>query len=137
MRRARVCLFAVAAFMLLSACHSESITPSYDGAELYLNNCSNCHGVYGEGNGFVMPTLSVVVQDLRYLTSRNDGTFPDQFVRKIIDGRETRAAHGPEGMPMWGNVFAAQEGTDKSAQVRVSAKIESLVEFLSSIQISD
>lgn len=128
---------SLAALLLLSACHTKPVTPNYDGAALYANNCANCHGVYGEGNGSLTPMLSVVVQDLRYLSQRNDGTFPSEFVRKIIDGRELRAAHGPEGMPMWGNVFTGQEGTDKPAQARVNAKVESLVEFLDSIQTAD
>ena len=68
---------------------------SYDGAELYALNCSNCHGIYGEGDGVVTPDLSVVLLDLRYLSSRNDGQFPSQFVNSIIDGRGMRAAHGP------------------------------------------
>ena len=131
----RLILVSLALFLLLSSCRSEPVPPGYDGAVLYANNCANCHGVYGEGNGALTPALSVVVQDLRYLTKRNNGTFPAEFVRKIIDGRETRTAHGPEGMPMWGNVFTSQEGVDRPAQARVGAKIESLVEFLGSIQI--
>ena len=130
-------LSTLVVILALSACHTDSTVPQYDGAELYLNNCSNCHGVYGEGNGAVTPSLTVVMQDLRYLTQRNDGTFPTVFVQRIIDGRETRTAHGPEGMPMWGRVFSLQEGTDSSAKSRVDAKVGSLVDFLESIQKTD
>jgi hypothetical protein len=130
-------LTALAALLPLYGCHGGSLVPQYDGAGLYLDNCSNCHGVYGEGNGVVTPSLSLVVQDLRYLSRRNEGTFPTEFVRKIIDGRETRTAHGPVGMPMWGSVFALQEGTDQAAQARVNAKIGSLVDFLDSMQRDD
>ena len=110
---------------------------SYDGAELYLGNCANCHGLYGEGDGVVTPDLSVVLLDLRYLSERNAGQYPEQFVRAAIDGRETRAAHGPAGMPVWGAEFARSEGLDEQAQTRVDAKIDALVNFLRDIQISD
>jgi mono/diheme cytochrome c family protein len=108
---------------------------TYDGAELYALNCSNCHGVYGEGNGIVTPDLSVVVMDLRYLAERNGGVFPREFVTRIIDGREVRAAHGPEGMPVWGAVFSRGEGLGEDAQRRVDEKIGAITDFLESIQI--
>lgn len=108
----------------------------YEGGELYAMNCANCHGIYGEGDGAVTPNLSVVLLDLRYLSARNDGQYPEEFVTRVIDGRETRTAHGPEGMPVWGAEFARSEGTSQSALDRVSAKIDAIVEFLRSIQIS-
>lgn len=132
-----IVLAALSVLLIFSACHSDRPEPSYDGGALYMANRANCHGTYGEGDGALTPMLEVVVQDLRYLSQRNNGVFPARFVRDIIDGRETRASHGPAGMPMWGNAFTAQEGVDPGAQVRVSAKIESLVEYLSAIQISE
>jgi nitrite reductase (NO-forming) / hydroxylamine reductase len=114
---------------------AEAATPRYSGAELYASNCANCHGTYGEGDGIVMPSLSVVLKDLRYLSARNDGRFPGDFVRAIIDGRATRAAHGPEGMPVWGAEFARSEGYDGAAEQRVKAKIDALEDFLRSMQV--
>jgi len=111
--------------------------PDYDGGALYAANCSNCHGTYGEGDGIVTPSLSVVLQDLRYLAERNGGEFPAEFIHEIVDGRAMRAAHGPDGMPMWGAEFARGEGFDEAAEARVSAKIHALVEFLDSIQIRE
>lgn len=108
---------------------------TYDGAELYALNCSNCHGVYGEGDGIVTPDLSVVMKDLRYLAERNGGVFPREFVSRIIDGREVRAAHGPEGMPVWGAEFSRSEGLGEDAQRRVDEKIGAITDFLESIQI--
>ena len=108
----------------------------YDGAELYALNCSNCHGIYGEGDGAVTPALSVVLLDLRYLSDRNDGEFPSEFVNQVIDGREMRAAHGPDGMPVWGAEFSRSEGVSSEAQDRVQAKIAAIVAFLEQIQIS-
>jgi mono/diheme cytochrome c family protein len=109
--------------------------PNYEGAELYALNCANCHGIYGEGDGAVTPDLSVVLLDLRYLATRNGGIYPDDFVRQMIDGRETRAAHGPTGMPVWGAEFARGEGTSDAAEARVAGKIEAIVDFLGTLQI--
>lgn len=109
--------------------------PQYDGGELYALNCANCHGIYGEGDGAMTPDLSVVLLDLRYLSARNQGRYPEDFVTRVIDGRETRAAHGPEGMPVWGAEFARGEGTSDAADARVAAKVGALVQFLSERQI--
>lgn len=124
---------------LLALCASAVATEAkdYDGAELYALNCSNCHGIYGEGDGAVSPSLSVVVQDLRYLSQRNGGTFPREFVKQIVDGRETRAAHGPTGMPVWGAEFTRSEGVGEEAQQRVTAKIDAIADFLEEIQRSE
>ena len=108
---------------------------NYNGAELYALNCSNCHGIYGEGDGAVTPELSVVLLDLRYLSQRNSGAFPSEFVQRIIDGREVRAAHGPTGMPVWGVEFSKSEGLGEGAQQRVASKISAISDFLQQIQI--
>jgi len=132
----------VATAMLVSAntaAEQMNATPvtQYSGSDLYMLNCSNCHGTYGEGDGAVTPDLSVVLLDLRYLSARSDGRFPEIFVREIVDGRTTRAAHGPQGMPIWGAEFARSEGLDDAAAERVNAKIDALVIYLESIQITD
>lgn len=121
---------------LLALCVPVTALPAtYDGAELYAMNCSNCHGIYGEGNGAVTPDLSTVLLDLRYLSERNDGLFPTPFVTDIIDGRTFRAAHGPASMPVWGAEFTRSEGLGDEAQARVNEKIAAIVSFLESIQI--
>jgi len=117
--------------------HSEpaSSHDAEDGGALYMTNCSNCHGAYGEGDGIVAPDLAVVLQDLRYISERNNGKFPRQVVTEIIDGRELRLAHGPDGMPVWGSAFSRSEGYSEAAQDRVGSKIEALVDFVESMQL--
>ena len=107
-----------------------------DGAALYMTNCSNCHGAYGEGDGIIAPDLAVGLQDLRYISDRNNGKFPRRVVTEIIDGRELRLAHGPDGMPVWGSAFSSSEGYNEAAQDRVRSKLEALVDFVESIQLS-
>ena len=107
----------------------------YDGLALYTANCASCHGVRGEGNGVAVQLSFNPPQDMRYIAERNDGEFPHAFVAEIIDGRATRAAHGPEGMPAWGVEFSRMEGFDEAANARVAAKIDALVSFIESLQI--
>lgn len=124
-----------AVLTLLTFCAGTALADAYDGGELYAMNCANCHGVYGEGDGIVTPDLSTVMLDLRYLSERNGGAFPTDFVTDIVDGREVRAAHGPAGMPVWGAEFTKGEGLGEAAQARVTEKIAAIVRFLESIQI--
>ena len=130
-------LLGLAYVLAATAALAQSDAPDSAGVELYLNNCANCHGDYGEGNGIATPSLNVVIKDLRYLSARNGGSFPTDFVRQIVDGRETRASHGPESMPVWGAEFLAREGYDEDAQARAHARIDQLVAFLAQIQINE
>jgi mono/diheme cytochrome c family protein len=113
-----------------------SVAPAAEGAALFADHCAVCHGRFGEGDGIVTPSLAVVLQDLRYLTARNDGEFPREFIIEIVDGRAVRAAHGPEGMPVWGAEFARDQPLDPQTEERVDAKIDALADFLESIQIT-
>lgn len=110
--------------------------PEYSGSELFVNNCAGCHGVYGEGDGPVAPALSVVMQDLRYISARNGGSFPRETIRQIIDGRQSpTAAHGKRDMPIWGEEFLRREEGISNADARVNARINALLDFLESIQL--
>lgn len=100
------------------------------GAALYLANCANCHGTYGEGDGPMAPSLSVALKDLRHLSRRNDGVFPERFVRRTIDGRALTAAHRPDDMPVWGAAFATGAGPTAA-----EGKIDALVRFLREMQV--
>jgi mono/diheme cytochrome c family protein len=119
-----------------SATTTEVVSQS-EGATLFITNCASCHGTLGAGDGELSPSLSVVLQDLRYLAARNDGVFPREFVVKIVDGRTRRAAHGPEDMPVWGTVFARETAATSEDVALVNARIEALADFLQSIQRAD
>lgn len=128
-------IVGVCSLVGLSAC--QTTVPSYPGDHLYVANCSSCHGIFGEGDGPVSAVLNIPMQDLRYLAARNGGAFPRELVAKIIDGRELRGAHGRREMPVWGEEFLLMEGFNAAAEERVSAKINSLVDHLETIQLSD
>ncbi|MFU8817991.1 MAG: cytochrome D1 domain-containing protein [Pseudomonadales bacterium] len=108
--------------------------PEEIGARLYAENCASCHGRYGEGDGPMAPHLATRPKDLRYLSERNQGVFPEEFVEAIIDGRAMTAAHRPEGMPVWGAEFERRAAHDPTAP-SAEEKVEALVRFLEHVQI--
>ena len=124
---------------LLGACAtSEPNTremSSLSGLELYERLCSSCHGVTGEGDGPVAPLVKIAVPDLTRIALRDGGEFPTEDVRRTIDGRFDRPAHGPRDMPVWGWSFYNSANTNEAQErARVNAIIDQLVGYLRSIQ---
>jgi hypothetical protein len=102
---------------------------------MYEQLCASCHGVDARGNGPVAPLIKIHVPDLTRIAYRDGGEFPTEDVRRIIDGRSDRPAHGPRDMPVWGWQFYDSQNTDDSAErARVDAMISRLVDYLRSIQ---
>ena len=131
--------FVLASVLVLTACSSTSVdkrsqTP-LSGAELYERLCASCHGVDGRGDGPVAPAMSVRVSDLTRLAYRDGGEFPTEDVRRAIDGRWDRQAHGRRDMPVWGWQLYDMSSEDKAgARARVDSMIDRLVTYLQSIQ---
>lgn len=103
---------------------------SLKGPELFRAYCASCHGVDAKGNGPAAPALKVKPPDLTLLARRNGGQFPEERVRKIIEGEESPVAHGSREMPVWGPVFHQIEEDVDRGHVRV----DNLVKYLESIQ---
>ena len=71
--------------------------------------------------------------NLTEIAKRNGGTFPAEIVFRTIDGKSPIRGHGGPDMPVWGDAFArSREAGD---QDRVKAVIQSLVDYLESIQV--
>lgn len=105
------------------------------GLEMYQSFCASCHGVGGEGDGPVAPLVKIHVPDLTRIAQRDGGEFPTEDVRRTIDGRFDRPAHGPRDMPVWGWQFYRSETLkDPAERARVDALIDRLVQYLQSIQ---
>lgn len=104
------------------------------GERLYRSSCSACHGMHARGDGPVAPILKVPVPDLTLIAARRDGSFPDEEIYRVIDGQADLGAHGPRNMPIWGYEFFSEDPDDESAHREASQKVESLVEYLRSIQ---
>jgi hypothetical protein len=81
----------------------------------------------------VAADLSVMVPDLTRIAKRHGGTFPDEEVRRNIDGRTLRVAHGTRYMPVWG-LLPDEEVTAAGAS-STQGPIARLVAYLRSIQV--
>ncbi len=128
--------FVFAAILLLTGCQStpapERDIQSLSGVELYEVLCSSCHGAAARGDGPVAPLIKSGVPDLTLLARRAGGAFPTEDVRRAIDGRWDRRAHGARDMPVWGWQLYGTDAADERA--RVDSMIERLVVYLRSVQ---
>lgn len=106
------------------------------GAELYERLCSSCHGPTGAGDGPVAPLIKAGVPDLTRLAYRDGGEFPTEDVRRTIDGRWDRRAHGARDMPVWGwQLYDSSSGNDAQERAIVDSMIDRLVTHLRAIQV--
>jgi len=124
---------AVCAVLLAAGCQTEQANP-YIGQNLYLGYCAACHGPVGAGDGPIAPNLNIAVTDLRTLAARNGGTFPRQALRDVIDGRQLRAGHGSQDMPVWGWDFRRDEGDTAEGIRNVQLRVEALVDHIETLQ---
>jgi mono/diheme cytochrome c family protein len=106
----------------------------YSGEETFDRFCASCHGSSGEGDGPVAVGLPITVPDLTTLQKRQGDNFPEDTLRKIIDGRDVVIYHGTRYMPVWGYEFWVEEGADEAAEKRVDIIISNLIEYIESIQ---
>ena len=108
---------------------------SLSGMELYARLCASCHGAEGKGDGHLAPIIKIGVPDLTRIAYRNGGEFPLEDVRRTIDGRFDRPAHGSRDMPVWGWQLYDVSNTDDAAErARTDSMIDRLAEYLRSIQ---
>ena len=103
------------------------------GRDRYVNDCGGCHGVDARGGGAVAAALKMPPSDLTVLARDNSGTFPEDYVRRVVDGRELPpAAHGETSMPVWGEHY--KRALPGYSEAVVSAKIDALIAYLKSVQ---
>ena len=127
-------LLAGLMFLALPGTVFAQVIDEYSGQETYMRYCAACHGESGQGDGPVASGLPITVPDLTRLQERKGDEFPEDVLRKIIDGREVVIVHGTRFMPVWGYEFWVEEGADDAAQERVATIVENLIEYLRSIQ---
>ncbi|HEY6641133.1 cytochrome c [Povalibacter sp.] len=131
---------AIAA-MCLTGCRSTPVDDDsgrpLSGVELYERLCSSCHGPMARGDGPVAPLLKTGVPDLTLLARRDGGEFPTEDVRRAIDGRWDRRAHGQRDMPVWGwQLFDMSSPNAAGEREHVDSMIDRLVAYLKSVQRS-
>ena len=126
------------AMLLVSACAGtpERKPAQMPALEMYQQMCSSCHGVSGHGDGPVASLIKIGVPDLTRIAAREGGEFPTEDVRRTIDGRWDRRAHGARDMPVWGWQFYDSSSTnDAQERAIVDSMIDRLVNYLRSIQV--
>ena len=126
--------------MLLAACattsQDERSTAQLSGVEMYERLCASCHGPGGKGDGPVSSLIKIGVPDLTRIALREGGEFPTEDVRRTIDGRWDRRAHGARDMPVWGwRLYDSANSTDVQERAIVDSMIDRLVTYLRSIQV--
>lgn len=128
-------LVSLTALLLLSASAATGQgLQDYDGEQLFERFCASCHGLTGQGDGPVASAVPALVPDVTRLAERQGGKFPEDDVRKIIDGRAVVVYHGTRYMPVWGYEFWVEEGADIQAQKRANKIINKLVGYIRAIQ---
>lgn len=132
MARLRSCVALAGLLACCSAALGEDLS-GYSGDALYHRFCASCHGPTAQGDGPVAPALKVMVPDLTRIAKRHGGVFPEQQVRRIIDGRTVQPPHGARDMPVWGYEFGTALGKD--ATQTPEKLIERLTQYLRSIQV--
>jgi mono/diheme cytochrome c family protein len=123
-------ILALLALLATVAARAQDFS-GYSGDQLYMRFCASCHGESGQGDGVVAKSLSVMVPDLTRIARRQGGVFPEDQVRRIIDGRTTRPPHGSRDMPVWGYEFAANT---TNGQGKSDAMVQRLTDYLRSLQ---
>lgn len=101
------------------------------GARAFAAYCASCHGASAHGDGVLAGELRRQPADLTRFTQRNGGVFPEERLRRIIDGRDIRA-HGSSEMPVWGDAFRA--GSNGLTPDEVQARIRAILGYLQAIQ---
>ena len=137
--RAKKLAFAGAAMiaaLLLApagAAAQEGMKQTTPGAEVFRTYCASCHGTSAHGDGPLSSSMRKKPANLTEIAKRNGGEFPADMVFRTIDGRQPVRGHGGPDMPVWGDAF--EKSREAGDTERVKAVIQSLVDFLDSIQL--
>ncbi len=126
-------ILCLAACLLAAPAIAQDAT---EGAALYFDYCSACHGEDATGGGPMTEVLTVQPTNLTQLALGNVGVFPTADVVFRIDGRDPLAAHGGP-MPIFGDLFDGDTVALKTAAgqpILTSQAIGDLVAFLETIQ---
>ena len=101
------------------------------GKAMFTSYCAACHGPSGKGDGPAASEMKVAPTDLTQLAKKNDGKFPADHVRSILDFGAKAPAHGSNDMPVWGTLLHA---LDQNDPVKTTMRIQNLVDYIKTLQ---
>lgn len=106
------------------------------GRQEYRANCAICHGESGKGDGPMAKHLNTKPSNLTLISKRHYNQFPFWHIYSVVDGRADVELHGPRTMPVWGDRFRAEQGTEGPGPWidLARGRIWQLVVYLESIQ---
>lgn len=90
------------------------------GRHQFMERCAACHGEQGKGDGPYAAMLRHQPADLTTLTARHAGTYPAEWVARVIDGRDLFPVHGTREMPIWGREFVMMAAFEHLEEGRMS-----------------
>jgi len=123
----------IAALLLVpAAAAAQETKQTTPGAEIYRTYCVSCHGSAARGDGPLAAAMTKKPANLTEIAKRNGGLYPSDLVFRTIDGRNRVRGHGGPDMPEWAEAFS--KSRDAGDDERVKAVIQSLVDYLESIQ---
>jgi len=128
--------------VVLVAEESEPMNPGFLAAKgriTYGRYCANCHGSDAKGNGSIAKFLKIPPTDLTLIEQDEDGEFPFERLRAVIDGRTEVRGHGSRDMPIWGDVFQdplseRYASAEETGEERAMRMIRELIYFLETLQ---
>lgn len=121
--------FAFAGITAISSARAQNDAATIEaGGRTFMRYCALCHGLDGTGDGPLTESLQTAPPDLTLLAKRNEGKFPMERVKEIIE-RGGLKGHGMMAMLAWGKVFNEEMGSDSHAVIdQLAAYLESLQE---------
>jgi mono/diheme cytochrome c family protein len=124
---------AMLSLLAIAGCEIEGAAP--EGAVLYRQNCSDCHGRTGAGDGPKGRALAVAPADLRVLSAQNDGVFPADRVITTIYGYSGKDHFGL--MPGFGSVLQGPTTlwtTSDAETIPTPTAIIALTDYIATLQ---
>ena len=119
----------------LAACIQTSTMPeANEGRRLYVENCAQCHGPLGRGDGPVAKDLTRAPSDLTRLAE--NGAFPRARVLSSIDGYHRAELPGQQ-MPEFGALLQGETvpvDTGDGLMTPTPRPLAALLSYLESIQ---
>jgi mono/diheme cytochrome c family protein len=105
------------------------------GADLYTSYCASCHGVSAQGDGPAAETLRKPPSDLTRLGARWGSPLDKERLANFVDGREAPRAHGPPGMPVWGErLYPGERAESPAREAARRGTILLILEYLETLQ---